>query len=36
VQEKSGNIPELIGIVNDFINRTPIAQQLREIGIHDK
>jgi hypothetical protein len=30
VQEKAGNMWELIGIVNDFLNRTQMAQQLRE------
>jgi hypothetical protein len=31
VQEGSGNTLELIGISKDFLNRTPAAQQLREI-----
>jgi hypothetical protein len=30
VQEGAGNTLELIGIVKDFLNRTPAAQQLRE------
>jgi hypothetical protein len=30
VQERAGNTLELIGIGNDFLNRTPAAQQLRE------
>jgi hypothetical protein len=30
VQERAGNMLELIGIGNDFLNRTEIAQQLRE------
>jgi hypothetical protein len=30
VQEKAGNVLELIGIGNDFLNRTQIAQQQRE------
>jgi hypothetical protein len=30
VQEKAGNTLEQIGIGNDFLNRTPAAQQLRE------
>jgi hypothetical protein len=30
VQEGSGNTLELIGIGKDFLNRTPVAQQLRE------
>jgi hypothetical protein len=30
VQERAGNIQELIGIVNNFLNRTQMAQQLRE------
>jgi hypothetical protein len=30
VQERVGNILELIGIANDFLNRIPLAQQLRE------
>jgi hypothetical protein len=30
VQERAGNTPELIGIGNDFENRTQVAQQLRE------
>jgi hypothetical protein len=29
-QERAGNTLELIGIVKDFLNRTPAAQQLRE------
>jgi hypothetical protein len=30
VQERSGNTLELIGIGNDFLNRTQVAQKLRE------
>jgi mitochondrial fission protein ELM1 len=30
VQEKAGNTLEVIGIDKDFLNRTPVAQQLRE------
>jgi hypothetical protein len=30
VQERAGNTLELIGISNDFLNRTQMAQQLRE------
>jgi hypothetical protein len=30
VQERAGNTLEVIGIVKDFLNRTPAAQQLRE------
>jgi hypothetical protein len=30
VQEREGNTLEVIGIVKDFLNRTPAAQQLRE------
>jgi hypothetical protein len=30
VQEREGNILNVIGIVKDFFNRTPAAQQLRE------
>jgi hypothetical protein len=30
VQERAGNTLEVIGIVKDFFNRTPVAQQLRE------
>jgi hypothetical protein len=30
VQKRAGNTLELIGICNDFLNRTQIAQQLRE------
>jgi hypothetical protein len=30
VQEKAGNTLEAIGIVKDFLNRPPKAQQLRE------
>jgi hypothetical protein len=30
VQKRAGNTLELIGIGNDFLNRTQIAQQLRE------
>jgi hypothetical protein len=30
MQEKAGNILELIGIRKDFLNRTEMAQQLRE------
>jgi hypothetical protein len=30
VQERAGNILELIGIGTDFLNRTQLAQQLRE------
>jgi hypothetical protein len=30
LQERSGNIVELLGINNDFLNRTQMAQQLRE------
>jgi hypothetical protein len=30
VQERAGNTLEVIGIVKDFLNRTPEAQQLRE------
>jgi hypothetical protein len=30
VRERAGNIQELIGIVNNFLNRTQMAQQLRE------
>jgi hypothetical protein len=29
VQEREGNILEHIGIDNNFLNRTPVAQQLR-------
>jgi hypothetical protein len=29
-QERAGNTLELTGIGNDFLNRTPMAQQLRE------
>jgi hypothetical protein len=29
-QEKAGNILELIGIGNDFLKRTEMAQQLKE------
>jgi hypothetical protein len=31
VQERVGNILELIGIHKDFLNGTPVAQQLRDI-----
>jgi hypothetical protein len=32
VQERAGNTLEVIGIIGkDFLNRTPAAQQLREI-----
>jgi hypothetical protein len=31
VQERAGNTLEAIGIGNDFLNRTQVAQQLREI-----
>jgi hypothetical protein len=31
VQERAGNTLEAIGIGKDFLNRTPEAQQLREI-----
>jgi hypothetical protein len=31
VQEKAENTLELIDIVNDFLNKTQLAQQLREI-----
>jgi hypothetical protein len=30
VQERAGNILELIGIENNFLNRAQMAQQLRE------
>jgi hypothetical protein len=30
VQERAGNTLELIGISNDFLNRTQMAQQLRD------
>jgi mitochondrial fission protein ELM1 len=30
LQEKAGNTLEAIGIGKDFLNRTPVAQQLRE------
>jgi hypothetical protein len=30
VQEKAGNMLKAIGIGEDFLNRTPEAQQLRE------
>jgi hypothetical protein len=30
VQERSGNTLEAIGIGKDFLNRTQVAQQLRE------
>jgi hypothetical protein len=30
LQEGAGNTLEVIGIGNDFLNRTPVAQQLRE------
>jgi hypothetical protein len=30
MQERAGDTPELIGTGNDFINRTQMAQQLRE------
>jgi hypothetical protein len=30
VQVRAGNISEHIGIGNNFLNRTPLAQQLRE------
>jgi hypothetical protein len=30
LQEGTGNTLELIGIGKDFLNRTPVAQQLRE------
>jgi hypothetical protein len=30
VQERGGNILEVIGIGKDFLSRTPAAQQLRE------
>jgi hypothetical protein len=30
VQERAGNTLEGIGICKDFLNRTPVAQQLRE------
>jgi hypothetical protein len=31
VQERAGNTLEVIGIGKDFLNRTPSAQQLREM-----
>jgi hypothetical protein len=31
VQERAGNILELIGIGNDFLNSTQMSQQLREM-----
>jgi hypothetical protein len=31
VQKRAGNTLEVIGIGKDFLNRTPAAQQLREI-----
>jgi hypothetical protein len=34
VQERAGNTLEVIGIGKDFLNRTPAAQQLREMGLH--
>jgi hypothetical protein len=30
VQERAGNTLELIGIDNEFLNRTQVVQQLRE------
>jgi hypothetical protein len=30
VQERVGNTLEVIGIGKDFLNRTPVGQQLRE------
>jgi hypothetical protein len=30
VQERAGNIPELTGTDNDFLNRTQMVQELRE------
>jgi hypothetical protein len=30
VQERAGNILEIIGIGKDLLNRTPAAQQLKE------
>jgi galactitol-specific phosphotransferase system IIB component len=30
VQERAGNTLKVIGIGKDFLNRTPVAQQLRE------
>jgi hypothetical protein len=30
VQERAGNTLKMIGIVKDFLSRTPAAQQLRE------
>jgi hypothetical protein len=30
IQERAGNILEIIGIGKDFLNRTPAAQQLKE------
>jgi hypothetical protein len=39
VQERAGNTLEAIGIGNDFLSRTQLAQQLRErnqqMGIHE-
>jgi hypothetical protein len=31
VQERPGNILELTDISNDFLNRSQVAQQLREL-----
>jgi hypothetical protein len=31
VQERAGNTFKLVAICNDFLNRTQMAQQLREI-----
>jgi hypothetical protein len=31
VQERAGNTLELIGIGNDFLSRTQVTQQLREL-----
>jgi hypothetical protein len=35
VQKRAGNTLEAIGIGKDFLNRTPAAQQLREMGLHE-
>jgi hypothetical protein len=29
VKERAGNTQEVIGVDEDFLNRTPVAQQLR-------
>jgi hypothetical protein len=35
VQERAGNTLEAIGMGNDFLSRTQLAQQLREMGLHE-